>query len=310
MSGVYTKKKVEDELDTSEGALPFDLQQVAEDELGETPQRRKESLTLLVRLLSEDKELNGRKDAEFLQRFLRVRKYNVEAALRTVQNYYRIRITSGPVFQEFLPSTVSSVTRNLMMVLPGKDVHGRRVFLFKIGHWAVEESSFLEMHRGVMLCMEHLAKDPTTQVLGMAILLDFRGFTPEKILAMNFGLIRRGLEYLQDCMPMRLKAVPTVNQGTAFDIFFTLIKPFMKTKLVERFHLYGQKFDELHKEIPASLLPEEYGGQAPSADFEGFWSHLETKADEYREDSAYGYVREHDRGFATDAEIEEELTFL
>lgn len=310
MSGVYTKKSVEDEFDTSEGALPFSLQQAAEDELGETPQRRKESLTLLLELLSEDKELNGRKDAEFLQRFLRVRKYDVEAAFRTVQNYYRIRHTSGPVFREFLPSTVSLATRRLMMVLPGRDVHGRRIFLYKPGCWVVEESPYVEMHRAVLLCMEHLAKDPTTQVFGIAILSDFQGFTPEKVFAMNFGLIRRGIEYLQDCMPIRLKSVPTVNQGTAFDIFFTLTRPFMKKKLAERFHLYGENFEDLHKEIPASVLPEEYGGQAPPADFEGFWTHLETKEDEYREDNAFGYVGKHDHEFATVAEIEEELTFM
>lgn len=178
------------------------------------------------------------------------------------------------------------------------------------GCWVVEQSPYVEMHRAVLLCMEHLAKDPTTQVFGIAILSDFQGFTPEKVFAMNFGLIRRGIEYLQDCMPIRLKSVPTVNQGTAFDIFFTLTRPFMKKKLAERFHLYGENFEDLHKEIPASVLPEEYGGQAPPADFEGFWTHLETKEDEYREDNAFGYVGKHDHEFATVAEIEEELTFM
>ncbi|KAH7946142.1 hypothetical protein HPB49_020622 [Dermacentor silvarum] len=246
----------------------------------------------------------------FLLRFLRVRKYDVEAALRTIRNYYKIRNTSGPVFQDFLPHKVISATRKLMMVMPDTDVHGRPIFLYKPGSWILDETSYVEMHRALMLCLEHLAKDPATQTLGMVILFDYAGFTPEKLLAFNIGLIRRGVEYLQDCMPMRLEAVHTVRQGVAFDMFFTLIKPFLKTKLIQRFRLYGEKFEALHKEVPPQILPEEYGGQAPPPDFDGFWSELERREDEYRENSSYGYVRRRDENFATDAEIENEATFL
>ncbi|KAH7952467.1 alpha-tocopherol transfer protein-like [Rhipicephalus sanguineus] len=310
MSGVYTKKHVEDVIDTSEGALPYKLQRIAEEELSETPVKRQDALSKLATLLSEEEDLNARKDAQFLLRFLRVRKYDVEAALRTIRNYYRIRNTSGPVFQDFLPRKVSSTTRRLMMVMPDRDVHGRPIFLYKPGSWILGETSYIEMHRALMLCLEYLANDPATQTLGMVILFDYAGFTPEKLLAFNMGLIRRGVEYLQDCMPMRLEAVHTVRQGVAFDMFFTLIKPFLKSKLVQRFRLYGEKFEDLYKEIPPSVLPEEYGGQAPPPDFDGFWGELEGCEDEYRENSSYGYVRRQDDNFATDAEIEDEVTFL
>ncbi|KAL1422160.1 hypothetical protein MTO96_022374 [Rhipicephalus appendiculatus] len=227
----------------------------------------------------------------FLLRFLRVRKYDVEAALRTIRNYYRIRNTSGPVFHDFLPCKVTSATRKLMMVMPDRDVHGRPIFLYKPGSWILDETSYIEMHRALMLCLEHLANDPATQTLGMVILFDYAGFTPEKLLSFNMGLIRRGVEYLQDCMPMRLEAIHTVRQGVAFDMFFTLIKPFLKSKLIQRFRLYGEKFEDLHKEIPPSVLPEEYGGRGPPPDFDGFWGELEKHEDEYRENGSYGYVR-------------------
>lgn len=310
MAGVYTKKSSEDVFDTSEEALPFRLQQIAEDELGETPARRKESLAKLLQLLSEEEDLNPRKDAEFLLRFLRVRKYNVEAALNTVKNYYKIRNTSGPVFRDFLPSKVSPATRKLMVVMKEKDARGRRIFFFKPGMWVLEDSSYVDLHRAMMLCLEHLAKDPTTQTLGVVLLLDYGGFTAEKVLAVNVGLIRRGFEYLQDCMPMRLKAMHCVKQGLAFDTFFTIIRPFLKAKLVQRFFLNGENFEELHKEIPPKILPEEYGGQAPPVDFEGFWNEMDGYDDEYQENSRYGYTGNCNGDFATVAEIENELTFL
>lgn len=270
---MYTKKHVEDVFDTSEEALPFRLQQIAEDELGETPARRKESLAKLLQLLSEEEDLNSRKDAQFLLRFLRVRKYDVEAALRTVKNYYKIRNTSGPVFHDFLPSKVSLATRKLMMIMKEKDAHGRRIFYFKPGMWVLDESSYVDVHRAMVVCLEYLAKDPTTQTLGVVLLFDYGGFTADKVLAVNVGLIRRAFEYLQ-------------------------------------FILIGDKFEELHKEIPAKILPEEYGGQAPPLDFESFWNELEGCDDEYRENSSYGYARTSNGDFATIAEIEHQLTFL
>ncbi|KAH6930569.1 hypothetical protein HPB50_014735 [Hyalomma asiaticum] len=54
MSGVYIKKHEDDVFDTSEGALPYKLQRIAEDELGETPARRQEALDKLAALLSEE----------------------------------------------------------------------------------------------------------------------------------------------------------------------------------------------------------------------------------------------------------------
>ncbi|KAH9369067.1 hypothetical protein HPB48_002587 [Haemaphysalis longicornis] len=272
---MYTKKSPQDEFDTSEGALPFSLQQIGELELGETPRRRKESLALLLQLLSEDQDLNPRKDMHFLLRFLRVRKYNVEATFRSVQKYYRIRHASGPVFHDFLPSKVTPAARKLMMILPNKDVHGRPIFLYKFGSWVPEQSSYVEGHRAIMLCLEHLAKDPVTQTLGLTILFDYEGITVDKVLR---------LEHWTD--------------QTADGV------------LAVQLRLHGVKFDNLHKEISPDVLPKEYGGQAPPLDFDGFWKGLESHDDDYRKDSSYGYTRRHDMDFATEAEIEDELSFL
>ncbi|XP_065307303.2 retinaldehyde-binding protein 1-like isoform X3 [Dermacentor albipictus] len=276
MSGVYTKKCVDDVWDVSEGALPFKLQRIAEVELGETSVKRKEALERLSQLLEEEEGLLPRQDAAFLLRFLRVRKYNVEAALRTIRNYYRNRNTSQTVFEDLTPSSISEATRRIMMIMPGKDSCGRPIFLFKIGSWDIVESSYVEMHRAVMLCLEHLAKDATTQTLGMVMLFDYANLTPQKVLSINVGLIRRGFEYLQDCMPMRLKALYAVREGFAFDMIYALVRPFLKNKLTERFHPYGENFEELHNQIDPHVLPKEYGGDAPPLDFTEFWSRLES----------------------------------
>ncbi|KAG0419098.1 hypothetical protein HPB47_004390 [Ixodes persulcatus] len=80
-----------------------------------------------------------------------------------------------------------------------------------------------------------------------------------------------------DCLPARMKAFHAVRQSYAFNILFGLVRPFMKKKLADRIHLHGLNFENLHKEIPPSILPEEYGGDVPSLDFDAFWTQMEAQ---------------------------------
>ncbi|XP_077563685.1 alpha-tocopherol transfer protein-like [Haemaphysalis longicornis] len=180
----------------------------------------------------------------------------------------------------------------------------------RLRSWVSEQSSYVEGHRAIMLCLENLAKDPVTQTLGLTILFDYEGTTVDKVLRLEIGLIRRLMEYLQECTPMRLKVAHNVRQGPAFDMLFALVRLLLKKKFVERLRLHGVKFDDLHKDLSPDVLPKEYGGQAPPLDFDGFWKGLESHDDDYRKDSSYGYTRRHDMDFATEAEIEDELSFL
>lgn len=109
------------------------LQQVAEEELGETPAKRCEALDKLRQLLEAEPGLNANKDEEFLLRFLRVRKYKVESALQTIKNYYRNRASSEFLYRDFLPCNAPPAARKIVMILPDKDVHGRPVLLVKPG---------------------------------------------------------------------------------------------------------------------------------------------------------------------------------
>ncbi|KAL1422155.1 hypothetical protein MTO96_022371 [Rhipicephalus appendiculatus] len=149
------------------------------------------------------------------------------------------------------------------MVLPEKDVHGRPVLLCKPGAWITSKLSYEDFHRTWLLCMEHLAADPAAQVVGVALLLDYAGFTADKVLSLRPGLLRRAVEYVQDCMPMRMKAAHIVRQHYAFDMLFAIIRPFIKAKLAERVHLHGANFEKLHEHISPVNLPAEYDGQGP-----------------------------------------------
>ncbi|XP_077561950.1 clavesin-1-like isoform X2 [Haemaphysalis longicornis] len=273
MSGVYTRKCADDVFDASEGALPFKLQRIAEDELGETPAVRHEAVGKLKQLLSAEADLKANDDVTFLLRFLRVRKYNVDLALQTIRNYYRNRAACESIYREFLPSKALPHTRRLLMVLPETDVHGRPVFLCKPGAWNPTEANFEEMQRGALLCLEHLAGNPAAQTLGMVLLLDYADFTADKVFYCNIGLLRSALEYIQ-------------------------------------FQFHGTNFERLHEEISPKVLPEEYGGQGTPLDFEAFWRRLGEQEQEFTASSHFGYSTGKQDDLPEKAEDGDERTVL
>uniref|UniRef100_A0A6M2CIE3 Putative phosphatidylinositol transfer protein sec14 midgut overexpressed n=1 Tax=Rhipicephalus microplus TaxID=6941 RepID=A0A6M2CIE3_RHIMP len=310
MLGTYTKRSTEDVYDTTEGALPVRLQRIAEDDLGETPARRKESLEKLAKLISEEEDLNARTDAEFLLRFLRVRKYNVDEAMQTIRNYYHNRSTCKSVYREFIPSAVPLSARKVCMVPPGKDRQGRPIFLCNIGHWNSREVTHAVFQRACLMCLELMTSDPSAQTLGLVLILDCHDFRVENALSLKPGLIKKGLEYVQDCMPSRLKAFHVVRQTQAFDILYSLMKPFLKNKLTRRFKFHGENFESLHKDISPEELPPEFGGQTPPLDNDAFWSKMDNLEAVFQSDNQYGYTSRDVGGFATQEEVEEALEFI
>ncbi|KAL4712922.1 hypothetical protein ACJJTC_011992 [Scirpophaga incertulas] len=78
---------------------------------------------------------------------------------------------------------------------------------------------------------------------------------------------KRLLTFLQDAMPCRLKEVHVVRQPMAFNIVWNLFKPFIREKLRNRLIFHGSKMPSLHKYIPASHLPADFGGELPRIDY-------------------------------------------
>lgn len=311
MSGVYTKIYPDVAFDSLEDdTLPVELRRVAEAELGETPAKRRDTLATLTQLLQAEPDLRANKDAQFLLRFLRVRKYNVDAALKTIRNYYKNRASCPSLYNTFLPHNAPPEGRKLVMVLPEKDVHGRPVLLCKPGAWITSELSYEDFHRTWLLCMEHLASNPAAQIVGVALLLDYAGFTPDKVLSLRPGLLRRAVEYVQDCMPMRMKAAHIVRQYYAFDMLFAIIRPFIKAKLAERVHLHGANFEKLHEHILPRNLPAEYGGQAPPLDHDRFWKQVDDGEEDFVVANRFGYSPKSQDDPPDDAEKHTEFTQL
>ncbi|XP_075748935.1 alpha-tocopherol transfer protein-like isoform X1 [Rhipicephalus microplus] len=266
---------------------------VAEDENGsEVEKKEKEAVLQLRQLLKEETKLNPRTDEEFLLRFVRVRKGDVDAARRTVRNYYKNRASYPQFYSNFVPSSINSETRRTMTILPSKDVLGRPVLLHKPGLLPLDRDAYDMGQKALFICIERIAADPVSQTTGISFIVDSAGFSLDRLFYCNLNNIRRTLEYLQDCMPIRLKALHIVHESKAIDFLYGILRPFLRRKLTERLHFHGSNYENLLSEIPPQTLPKECGGEADNLDFEGFWRQLDQEEVLFVDNNRFGYVED------------------
>ncbi|XP_064482483.1 alpha-tocopherol transfer protein-like [Ornithodoros turicata] len=270
--------------------LTPEMREKAEEELGETPEKRELCLRRLRSLIKDEEALNSRTDDEFLLRFLRTKKFKVEVAFRTLRNYYRHRKESPEIFDGLRPTKLRVVYEAKCQTrLSHKDPLGRPIFVLRIGRWKPSDYDYYQLRAANMLCLEHLVCDPAVQVNGLVCILDCSGWGLQHLVAFPISQVRKTIDLLQDCLPARFKAVHVVHQPSVFNVFFSLAKPFMTSKHISRIHVHGTNMESLHKHIPPSILPEEYGGTDGPFDNTKFCQGLYDKDDFFIQDfTQYG----------------------
>ncbi|CAN7947609.1 unnamed protein product, partial [Ixodes pacificus] len=173
--------------------LSPDLQLIAEGELGETQQVKKDAVARLRTLLAEEPDLKCQVDEEFLVKFLRSRKFRVQDTFKIIRNYFQARTEYKEIFEDLVPSHIKfhEVLRKnkLITILKECDPHGRGIIMFKFGAWNPSICTLDEFFRASIVTVEYFLLDERFQIAGVVIVVDesglslahFRYYTPFEI---------------------------------------------------------------------------------------------------------------------------------
>ncbi|XP_075776736.1 alpha-tocopherol transfer protein isoform X2 [Pelodiscus sinensis] len=72
-------------------------------------------------------------------------------------------------------------------------------------------------------------------------------------------------DVFRDSFPLKVRGIHLINEPLFFHPVFALIKPFLTDKIKERVHMHGSNYTQsLLHHFPASILPQEYGGEEVS----------------------------------------------
>lgn len=237
------------------------FQKKAEIELYETEEEKVQCLQNLKEKLENVENLYADTRKEILIQFLRARKFDVEAAFDLVIKFYKHKKAYPTIYKPFNSSKLTDLIKTkFIYFLPKRSPEGCAILLTQIAKWNPRLFTYGEINQYALMCTTYQLLNPVTQIAGIASLIDMKGFSISHLINTSFLDVRCMVSSIQDSLPMRHKAIHIVNNSSLFSALFSIVRPLLKEKLRHRIMLHGTSMDSLHKYLPPSILPEEYGG--------------------------------------------------
>nr|CAB3263126.1 uncharacterized protein LOC101243387 [Phallusia mammillata] len=215
---------------------------------------------------SYDSEKYGpliRSDDAFLLRFLRAKKFSQEKSLNMLQNYHKVQKQYKDVFVKVSnPALIRPIVeQGALLMLDGNTKQGACCLFYRTGLLDPNADPWDLTAYGIM-CMEKMLENEQYQICGMEIIEDFADFSLTLLAKMSTSVSKmKGA--MQDAMPCRIRGIHILNEGTVFDLLMAIARPFMRKKILDRIHVYGAKYELMHKHISPAILPPYLGGTGP-----------------------------------------------
>ncbi|OQR78406.1 alpha-tocopherol transfer protein-like [Tropilaelaps mercedesae] len=295
--------KMSDKILTGSALEVFDILRVreeagfakrAEQELGETPEIRARALQQLAEKLRTQNEFRPRMEEDYLIRFLRAKKFDVERAFSLMRNFYRCRLISP---SKFLPIGIGPkdvkhlYDLRMGLILPKRNpLDGSVVLIAQFGDWTPESGyDLLDAYTPTALAFDYIQRNPECQLYGFRYVFNLKGLEWRYLRFLYPAVMRALVSCWQNGYPARFKGAHIVNNSRLWNVVWEITKPFLNEKVQKRVHLHASDMKSLHEFIPPEILPEEYGGKAGVITHHWLVNEMYLVHDEFVENSYYGY---------------------
>jgi len=254
--------------------LSDELQELAKEELRETPAHREFALKALREWIESHPRISAtRLDSNFLLRFLRAKKFSVPITQEGIERYLLLRQSYDSCFQNLdmtLPNMKTLIDLGYIFAVPQRDSLGRRVVITRPGvfdPYKFPNSDLLKIHG---MAYETLMEDEENQIRGFVHVVDAAGvslpymtlFTPKEAV--------RIVKNAENTLPMRHKEICAIKMHASIKFAADFALGLVTQKLRGRIQFHTS-IASAAETIDVSLLPQEYGGTMPMAEMIELW---------------------------------------
>uniref|UniRef100_A0A182MHU0 CRAL-TRIO domain-containing protein n=1 Tax=Anopheles culicifacies TaxID=139723 RepID=A0A182MHU0_9DIPT len=258
--------------------------QIARDELREDQANAEQALQQMREWIAKNPAIKTcRTDANFLLRFLRVRKFSHMGACETLERYLVSR-QRFPAWYSKLDTAVPwvKVMIDSEFVIPlGRDDSGRTVYLIRYANLDIDRFDVTEQIRFFTMLIESFSADELNQIAGIVCILDDTNIPMRAFAQWSLTDIKNFIDCVTNAFPIRVKEVHVVNLPLFGATVGEWIMSCCSEKLRSRLKCYRSVEEFVTKTNLLSLLPKEYGGKQKTEDLK---RQLKDTLDNYRND--------------------------
>lgn len=234
-------------------------------EFTENPGVKKEDLEELTRWLSTQQHLPPISEDQLIV-FLHSCYYNVARTMDCIEKYYTLRTKTPEIFTNRnlkRPENHKMLTVVNCIELPVKDPNGYNILFHSLKQSDPSKYNLADSARLYFMMMDWCIRcEGTTS--GIVLFFDVSGVRFGHLIRLSLSLVHKILTYVQEGLPVRLKAIHVLNTISVMDHLMYLIKPFMNRELLKMIHFHKGNNETIYQYFPKECLPQDYGGELPT----------------------------------------------
>jgi len=207
-------------------------------------------------------------DDDFLEQFVRVKKYDAKVANASLHNYLHRRIHTYPHVYLIDDPRSFGIGNDIGAIrfLSRTDQHNRKIIVVRAGNWDPNAINITTgLNQLLFFFDEAIRAFPCVSKEGIVIILDLKKVGYKQISQVTPSVLYMGVRLFVDSIPVKYKAMHVINLNVFMLALFTTFKLLLPKKLRDRVHTHGS-VDSVHETITPTILPEMYGGPYSEAD--------------------------------------------
>ncbi|KAK5642846.1 hypothetical protein RI129_009013 [Pyrocoelia pectoralis] len=223
--------------------LKHELQEKAIRELNEDTGRIQEAFDHIRDWLQKQPHLNVRKDNQTMIAFFRGCKWNLQAVKQKLDYFYSNKNRIPDFYKDrnpLSPEIQKVLKAGLVVPLPKvENYFGPVLIFYNFKNVDVSETPFVEVAKVLFMTLDILLnEDDDTVVSGASFIVEYDQCPLSYFLQYTPTVMKNYFRCLQNAYPIRIKDVVAINSPSVLEsVYNAVCKPFMTTKLRERFNL-------------------------------------------------------------------------